>query len=314
MIFLNIGWMKYYQGLGNDKIKGGGAFVKESGYGHEIFNFLPYKGYMYGAVGGTKSIRIDRLGTSLKDVSIDGVLVIWCSRSPLKGTVVVGWYKDATIYQYYQKSPKNSNRKYEGEKFGYIIKAKKEDCTLLSIDKRIFEIPRKTGGIGQHNVWYADKAGNVRLKQKLLEFIKKGRISESKPKNGKSWQTNFLKRQKVEKAAIYEVKKYYGELNYKVESVEKYNKGWDLEATLNNKLLKLEVKGLSQEEILIELTPNEYAKMQEYKNSYRICVVTNTLDNPSLRIFSFSPENGEWEDDNGNRLKIAEKVGARMSI
>jgi hypothetical protein len=45
--------------------------------------------------------------------------------------------------------------------------------------------------------------------------------------------------------------------------------GWDLEAILPDKLLKIEVKGLSQEEILIELTPNEYDKMKKYKDNYR---------------------------------------------
>ena len=41
MIFLNTAWMERYEGLlGNDKeIHGGGSYVEEYGYGHEIFNF-----------------------------------------------------------------------------------------------------------------------------------------------------------------------------------------------------------------------------------------------------------------------------------
>jgi hypothetical protein len=41
IIFLNTTWMKRYEGLiGNDVIvHGGGSYVDEYGYGHEIFNF-----------------------------------------------------------------------------------------------------------------------------------------------------------------------------------------------------------------------------------------------------------------------------------
>ncbi len=51
MIFLRIGWMNRYQGqTASDKITGGGAFVEEHRYGHEIFNFLPYNGRVLGYV------------------------------------------------------------------------------------------------------------------------------------------------------------------------------------------------------------------------------------------------------------------------
>jgi hypothetical protein len=51
MIFLRIGWMNRYQGqTANDQITGGGAFVKEHGYGHEIFNFQPFQGRVFGYV------------------------------------------------------------------------------------------------------------------------------------------------------------------------------------------------------------------------------------------------------------------------
>ena len=84
---------------------------------------------------------------------------------------------------------------------------------------------------------------------------------------------------------------------------------------MSYRLLKLEVKGLSQEEILTELTPNEYKQMKEYKDDYRICVVTKTLSkSPRLSIFSFSPENGRWEDEKGRHLKIREIKSARLNL
>jgi len=48
MIFLNVGWMKHYQGLEGDSIAGGGSYVEQHNDGCEIKNFQPYEGYMYG--------------------------------------------------------------------------------------------------------------------------------------------------------------------------------------------------------------------------------------------------------------------------
>jgi hypothetical protein len=171
MIFLNVGWMKDYKGLENDKITSGGAYVQEHGYGHEIFNFLPYNGYMYGYVQPNGKIRIDRLGASKQDESVDDVLAVWVSRSPMGGTFIVGWYKNATVYRNLQSAPENSNRKYKEEELGYFIKAKKENCTLLSMDKRVFKIPRGEGGMGQSNIWFADKPEHISFKQDVLDFI-----------------------------------------------------------------------------------------------------------------------------------------------
>jgi hypothetical protein len=42
--------MKHYKGVAADKIVGGGSFVKDRGYGHEIFDFLSEEGKLYGYV------------------------------------------------------------------------------------------------------------------------------------------------------------------------------------------------------------------------------------------------------------------------
>ncbi len=237
----------------------------------------------------------------------------------LKGTKIVGWYKNATVYRKHQPAPKNSYRKYKGHELGYFVKTREKCGVLLSVDKRIFEIPRGKAGMGQSNVWYADKTEHISFKQKVLDFINAGKIPEeyksSKTKNGKPWQPDPYKRHKIEKIAIGITAKYFRKLEYVVDSVEKDNMGWDLEAAMGSQKLRLEVKGLSQEDLLIELTPKEYEKMRKYVDSYRICVVTNSLSkNPLLRIFSFSPENRRWEDDKECYLKIAKIVSARMTL
>ena len=164
MIFLNIGWMENYQGLEDDSIAGGGSFVQQYNNGCEtdnyppceIRNFQPYEGYMYGFVRVTAgSLKIERLGASPRDNSIDGILVVWVAKSPSDGTVIVGWFKNATVYRDCQLPPESSGRKREGP-----------------IERRVLRVPRGgKGAMGQSNVWYADQPANSAFRQKVREFI-----------------------------------------------------------------------------------------------------------------------------------------------
>jgi len=322
MVFLNIGWMKNYKGIDDgDKIVGGGSFVKEKGYGHEIFNFLSEKGKLYGYVQPViphETIKIERLGVSSTDSYVDNVIAIWVSKSPSGGVFIIGWYDNSTIYRVLQKPRTKTKRRYNDEIFGYYVEANEQDCTLLPIDERVFQIPRGKGAMGQSNVWYADQEKHLELKRKVIEFLKTGnKQSESNAtnNNSQSKQPDPYIRQHVELAAIKETVKYYSGLGYEVFSVEKDNAGWDLEASIGKKKLLIEVKGLSQDQLIIELTPNEYKHMKDKKDNYRISVLTQALSKiSSLSIFSYSPENGRWEDDNGNPLKINEIISARMRL
>jgi len=274
---------------------------------------------MYGYVQVKGSINIERLGASKADESVDDVLALCVSKSPSGGVFIIGWYNNATVYKHCQPVPKGANRKYGEEQLCYHIRAAEEDCKLLPLDNRVFKIPTKQkGGMGRANVWYADQAINTSFRRDVLNFVNTGKIPKNKQpqtKNGRPWQPDPYKRQKVEKIAVEMTIKYYEDLGYVVDSVEKDNVGWDLEAILPDKLLKIEVKGLSQEELVIELTPNEYDKMKKYKDSYRIAVVTNALSkNPLLKILSFSPESVEWEDDQGTPVRINEIVSARITL
>jgi len=317
MIFFNVGWMDKYDGLA--KIRGGGAYVKKHGFGHERLNFKPYDGFVYGFVQVKAGIHIERLGAGKADSSIDDVLVVWTANDPNSGTYIVGWYDHATVYRIWQAPPDGSNRIHKGEPLGYYAKAKQENCKRLPFDERNFPLPRRQkGGFGQANVWFADHPSNVALKQAVLEFVSSRKLqAASKPASGanRSWQPDPWKRKKVEDKAIARTIQHYEALGYIVDSREKDNLGWDLEATRESKSLKLEVKGLSGSELLIELTPNEYQRMRQHETSYRICVVTEALsEKPSLKVFAFSPERNAWEDEDGNSLIIKEVVSARMFL
>ena len=172
IIVLNVGWMKYYKGLEGDELTDGGAFVREHGWGGEILNFLPFEGYMYGCVQppgkkevpyNSRIIAIERLGATMNDLFVDGVLVGWVARKPEGGTYVVGWYRNATVFRKWQKPPQGSRREYGDETLGYYVRARANDCILLTPDERTLRVPRARdpenlgkGGIGQANVWYAD--------------------------------------------------------------------------------------------------------------------------------------------------------------
>jgi hypothetical protein len=132
-----------------------------------------------------------------------------------------------------------------------------------------------------------------------------------KSNSGISRQPDPLRRQKIEEAAISKTTDHYTNLRYVVDSVEGDNVGWDLNAAQSTRQLKLEVKGLSGCECRIELTPNEYAKMKQHRDLYRVCVVTNALTSPVLSIFAYSQVSKRWQDEAGRVLQTKDVVAAR---
>jgi hypothetical protein len=190
LLVLNVGWMKNYKGLKDDQLTNGGAYVREHGWGGEIFNFLPFEGFMYGCVQppgrkeipyNSRIIHIERLRASREAASfVDGVLVAWVARKPEGGTYLVGWYRDAVVFRQWQKPPEGSRRQFRGESLGYYVRAREEDCILLAQDERTLRVPRAgdpenlgKGGIGQANLWFADsgKQNDLKFRQDFESFI-----------------------------------------------------------------------------------------------------------------------------------------------
>jgi len=190
LLVLNVGWMKKYIGLEDDQLTDGGAYVVEHGWGGEIFNFLPFEGYMYGFFQppgkkeipfNNRIIHIERLRTSREAASfVDDVLVVWAARKPEGGTYLVGWYRDAVVFRQWQNLPEGPRRQFRGEYLGYYMRAREEDCVLLAPDERTLKVPRASdhenigkGGIGQANLWFADsgKENDLKFRRDLGSFI-----------------------------------------------------------------------------------------------------------------------------------------------
>lgn len=325
IIFFNTGWMDFYKGILNDTITGGGKHVENEGWGGEMYNFKNYEGLAYGYVqpkidrqyGNPSTIKIEKLGASESDERISDVTVVWTARHPENGgTYIIGWYLNATVYRYEQKSPKNAKRKYKNIPLGYYTTAKTKDIKLLSKDERVVHIRRQEKNwMGQSNVWYAEN--NPEFINVVVDYIFNGkipnRLSKSKSKKGLPRQSDPLKRVEVEKAAIKVVVKHYENLGYSVNSVEKDNVGWDLTATNERTELKLEVKGLSGELLSTELTPNELKNLKADKKYYRLCFVTEALtQKPKLKIFAYSRDTEAWTSEDGTILRFDEIISARI--
>lgn len=317
IVFLNVGWMRKYRGLAGDSITGGGAYVQERGYGHEIFNFEPFQGNVYGYVQVNGGVDLARIGANYKGNTAEGVLAVWVATHPAGGSYIVGWYSHATVFRYSQEAPLGSARNYKGDRFGYRVSAAAENAVLLDLDERVFEIPRGKGGLGQANIWYADKPQNSGLRQRVIDYIETRHVP-SEPRGRQSMpgarQMDPFRRKEIEERAVELVVAHYQAMGYGVNSVEKDNVGWDLEARLARRTLYLEVKGLSQTAVSVEMTPNEYKQMLEKKTRYRLCVVTEALaSRPNLSIFAFSPDASRWEDAQGRPLHITEVKSARAN-
>jgi len=187
MVFFNIAWMREYKGnWAIDVPVNGGSFIKENSWGGEVYNFQPFNGMMYGYVepgvvernGPRRRINISRLvdRPSLIKSSpyLSGVLVVWVAmpkngREPL----VVGWYRNATLYRNAQIPPEKSKRELPnhnnpGE---YFASAREQDCVLIPPEDRILKLPRKGEGFGRSNLWYAQTDIGEITKDKVLRFI-----------------------------------------------------------------------------------------------------------------------------------------------
>ena len=174
ILFCNVGWMERYDGIDGDSIQRGGSYNKDS-IGHEVCNFSNINGKVYGYVQPTGQIKIEKLGAGKKDEYVNAVTIIWTAGPDSGGTVVVGWYKNATVFRESQKIKNPSSLQKKNGLDSYRISASAADATLLPSDRRSFMIPRAVkGGIGQSNVWYADSPESEQIVAETLRLVESG--------------------------------------------------------------------------------------------------------------------------------------------
>ncbi len=309
---------------GSGEIRGGGAWVEKKGWGGEIINFASHDGHVHGFVQAGETMNIERIarrvGKTIDGAEfIDKVLIVWIApRMGQSPTVVIGWYRNATVFRELKILSSVPKIYKENGLCGYYrFKTRISDAVLLPIDARTLEIPTSQKGyIGQHNIWYADSDKASLVVDQIKKLIK----GKSRPPRSKIRKTDPEHNAKVERAAIRIVRKHFEKYGYTVESVESNNFGWDLEACLEGKPpLRIEVKGLFGSNPVVELTPNEHEKLQEKTDDYRLAIVTNaTSSTPRLMICRFSGECQEWmvemEGEVERRMDIQPRISARIRI
>lgn len=166
--------MKNYNGNRGDPIERGGSYNKLA-VGHEVCNFTRCNGSVYGYVQPTGRISVQRLGAQKGADHADGVTVIWTASPKKGGTAIVGWYTNATVFRDLQLIPHPSRKHRSNNIPEYRIITSVKDAHLIPDTERGFLIPRAVkGGIGQSNVWYADKPESADLVADVFKYVKSG--------------------------------------------------------------------------------------------------------------------------------------------
>ncbi len=176
LLFCNVGWMEKYNGIKGDSIARGGSYNSHS-VGHEVCNFTEVNGKVYGYVQAPGQIKLEKLGARKTDSMVSGVTVVWTAGPESGGTVVVGWYKDATIYRESCKVNFKSEKHNNNGVDDYRIVADAKSVTLLPVEDRLFVIPRAVkGGIGQRNIWYALAEESKPIRDAVIKLIESNSI------------------------------------------------------------------------------------------------------------------------------------------
>ena len=253
--------------------------------------------------------------------------MVFIAKRPRVGQVVVGWYKSATVFHKRYRKRRGNRQSGDWEKLDYLCEVDSEHAVLLDGKYRTFQVPyaptHGKGYPGNSNVWYAD-AGKKKGKEfvaRLRKYIDSSTASRQESHKERSNESARSKKppdkeliSRIEQAAIDATWEHYEGQGYKLKSVEKDNRGWDLEAVKNGEILRLEVKGHTGNVVQFELTPNEYAKLKEFATSYRVCIARQVLDSINLEVFSPKCKKAIWylvSSTGKEVVRLAERVAAK---
>lgn len=321
LVLFNVGWMNHYRGVTDqDKIVNGGTYTEENETGGEVWNFLPIRRSCYAYVRSNKGgmLDLERIGSMDGSSSVNGVTIVFTATRPGGGRVVVGWYKNAVVWREERQAQTRGPRRG----WGYLAEAKHRDCVLLSPDDRVFSVPRAGQGVwgfGQSNVRYVDELEAKPFIKALSKYISSpltAGVPTPDRKGIRGRQSDPALRAKVEAAAIERVIDFYIDKGFICKSVERDNVGWDLEVSRGTVTLLVEVKGCSGGDVVVEVTPNEFAQMNRHCAVYRQAIVTNALElqNSRLTVVSYNIADQSWRDEQGRPAHINKIVAARITV
>lgn len=315
ILMLNIEWMNNYRGdLRERPPHRKGEVV------NELYNFLPYRGrcYGYAPLGKSGAIKTRRLISSSGGDDVSGVLVIWTAPRPDGGgRYVVGWYRNATVLAHWQVRPQDPRARAVQDIY-FCVSAAAQDCHLVATERRVFVIPTVTKGFpGRAASFFPDESSPKTWVHNLRRYVGHGVVEATpKPQIQKTRRAvDVDSKGRVEISAVKTVVSHFCNLGFSVTSRENEKVGWDLDARAGSVFLRLEVKGLSGNKSVVEVTPKEYEAMQKFRSSYRVCIVTEALSaKPKLKICSYDKRYDSWVGPDLQRMNVDERVAARLSL
>lgn len=290
VLFVRVGWMRFYSGPipGDERPIGGGAYNKRK-IGHEVYNFHETGGRLYGYFQPSRftyEVALERIDpkASNKDV-LKNVLVIFVARHPDFGQVIVGWYRNATVFRKHVRHSPGKPRR-----FGHFCSAEASKSILLPDDNRGVAIPFGKGGMGQSNVCYMLNCDGSSKQgawiETALDFVDDYRASDilSDPAaaaqgesatateealaqaKGQGFARSPEQRKALEERSMSAAKKYFSNRGFAVEDVSK-RRSYDLLCKRGPKELHVEVKGTTTDGDVIVLTNNEVKHASDKRNS-----------------------------------------------
>ena len=135
IVFINVPWMKYYTGEGDEE-----KLVPPCGY-----NFQHVNGFYYGYSEGLDSIALEQIeGGNIEDEKMDDVTVVWTAKNREGVNKVIGWYKQATLYRQARVSLSMDS---ERTLFKYSIVAPARKALLLPVELRLLDAKDMGEGI-----------------------------------------------------------------------------------------------------------------------------------------------------------------------
>jgi hypothetical protein len=177
VLFSRVGWMENYDGAKSrsDWPVGGGSNNSKR-CGDEVHNFTNVDGFVYGfcqPAAHSKQIALRRVQPEWLGSPLPGVLVVFVAVDPGGGRQrVVGWYRNATLYQTRQECHSKKRRE---KKYFYAV-TRMGNAVLLRVQpyERDWFVPAGPGGIGQANVCYLYATDGRRKKLRWAnQIIKK---------------------------------------------------------------------------------------------------------------------------------------------
>lgn len=280
-VFVRVGWMQHYRGSapGDERPIGGGGYNRDE-VGHEICNFLPLDGALYGyfqpqmRADQTFLERIDRHARDQEDVS--KVTVIWVATRPMRGQQIIGWYRNARVYR--GLGPAVAGRPDGFEQ--YRCTSRVRDGVLLPVTARDFSIPRGKGAFGQANVCYplnsdgsrkeaqwmfhalcylaGYEGGNVVADpaEEALDAVVKELEAARDGRSGQGFNADAAERTVLEQYGMAAATRYFEKQGFDVDDVSK-RKPYDLRCTKGNLELRVEVKATTTAGESVFLTRRE---------------------------------------------------------